>query len=73
MIAMFLLGAFLAGYWMGTQAGEDGFNTLIDAGKKVLASEDFKATVLGATEMARGAVGQVLQPVREGGSGLRAA
>ncbi len=70
---MLLLGAFLAGYWMGTRAGEDGFTTLLDAGKKVWASEEFKSTVLGATEMARGAVAQALQPVREGGSGLRVA
>jgi hypothetical protein len=73
MIRMLLLGAFLAGYWMGTKAGEDGFNTLFDAGKRVMASDEFKSTVLGATEMARGAIGQVLQPVREGGAGLRVA
>ncbi|MGH3802946.1 MAG: hypothetical protein ACRDTD_23010, partial [Pseudonocardiaceae bacterium] len=68
-----LLGAFLAGFWMGTRAGEDGFNTLLDAGKKVWASDEFKSTLLGATDMARGAIGQVLQPAREGGSGLRVA
>lgn len=70
---MIVLGAFLVGYWMGTRAGEEGFNTIFDAGKKIMQSEEFQSTLMGATSMARGAISQALQPVRESGSGLRVA
>ena len=57
---MFILGAFVLGYWMGTKAGENGMGTLIDAGQKVLASEEFQTTVAGVLGMARGAISQVM-------------
>ncbi len=70
---MIVLGAFLAGYWMGTRAGEEGFSALLDAGRKVVQSEEFQSALAGVTAMARGAIAQALQPVRESGSGLRVA
>lgn len=57
---MFLLGAFVLGYWMGTKAGENGMGTLFEAGQKVLSSEEFQTTVAGVLGMARGALSQVM-------------
>jgi hypothetical protein len=45
---------------MGTKAGPNGMGTLIEAGQKVLASEEFQTTVAGVMGMARGAVGQIV-------------
>jgi thioredoxin reductase len=72
---MFILGAFVLGYWMGTRAGENGMSTLIEAGQKVLASEEFQTTVAGVMGMARGAIGQILAGAQsdERGGGLRVA
>lgn len=70
---MTLLGAFLVGYWMGTRAGEDGMNKLVEAGTKVLRSEEFQGALAGATMMARGALASALEPKRDDGRHLRAA
>lgn len=70
---MGLLIAFLAGYWMGTRAGADGMKTLVNAGNKVLRSEEFQSTVAGVTAMARGTLAQALDPNRGESGGLRIA
>lgn len=70
---MTLLGAFLIGYFMGTRAGEEGMKSLLDAGTKVVQSDEFKSTVAGVTSMARGALVNALDANRESGSKLRVA
>lgn len=69
---MGLLGAFVLGYWMGTRSGEDGMRSMMSAGTKIMQSEEFQSTLAGVAGMARGALGQVLDPARRA-SGLRAA
>ncbi len=70
---MTLLGAFLIGYFMGTRAGEEGMKSLLDAGTKVVQSDEFKSTVATVTTMARGALVNALDASRESGSKLRVA
>lgn len=63
---MTLLGAFLIGYWMGTRAGEDGMKKMVEAGTKVLKSDEFQGAVAGAAVMARGALVSALASAGDG-------
>jgi hypothetical protein len=61
---MGMVGAFLFGYWMGTRAGQEGMNKLRHAAFVVLQSEEFKSTVTGVSEMARGVLKQGIETAR---------
>lgn len=70
---MVVLGAFLAGFWLGSRAGSDSVDALMESANKIMRSEEFRSTLAGATSMARGAISQAFEPARESGSGLRVA
>ncbi len=69
---MFLLGAFLAGYYLGTKAGPDGMGALVETGRKVVTSEEFRSAVAGVVGVVRGVVSQVGAAREERKTELRA-
>ena len=69
-----MLGSFLFGYWMGTRAGQEGMSKLRDATVMVVQSDEFKSSIAGVTEMARGVVLQGVETMLSSDrSGARAA
>ncbi|HEV2087357.1 MAG TPA: hypothetical protein VGR21_03485 [Cryptosporangiaceae bacterium] len=46
------LTGFVVGFWLGTQAGKNGVEEMIKAGKQIAQSEEFKSVVSSAAQMA---------------------
>jgi hypothetical protein len=55
------LGGFVVGYLLGTNAGKQGIENLINAANQIYASDEFKALVASGTSMAGALLGRFAQ------------